>query len=93
MALNIFLISISLLLFVSSIFQLLIPKLLGLIELGLSLWGIFVFITKTNPVPYLFFIGIIYLFSFLIHIINKKHIPIIISGIIVCFASYLIQHH
>jgi hypothetical protein len=57
------------------------------------IWCVVLIWTKTYSVYYTAVTGFIYFMSFWSHIINKKHLSIIVSGVVTVWASYLLTHH
>ena len=75
---------------ISGITQLSVSKILGLFDVSLTIWAIIILFYKTDPTIYLWIIGILYFISFFIHLKAKRNMAIIVSGVIVCLAQYLI---
>ena len=79
--------------FISGYTQLVCNKRLGLFDLSMTIWAVILLITKHNPIPYVWIVAILYFMSFFIHLKKKKHLGIIVSGTVVCFAQYIILHY
>ena len=58
-----------------------------------SVWAILVCISNVGVQYYIAVSGLLYFLSFWQHIMARKHVPIIISGLIAIWSSYLLTHN